>query len=164
MWNKRYICGTNYRYMVSDDLRPEFPVYGQTQMKTPNVDRLVSRSITFSRAYCQQSICSPSRNSFMTGRRPDRTGVYNFVNDFRWVAHNTETAPVVNGCLVPFFSRSCLAALMLPQPYIHTYRYIHAVITLRYVMRSVLGEQPACVLDQAQVRHRFDLHADAVLI
>ena len=73
----------NVLYIVSDDMRPQLPVYGQRQMITPHFDRLAARATTFSRAYCQQSICSPSRNSFMTGRRPDRTGVFNFVNDFR---------------------------------------------------------------------------------
>ena len=28
-------------------------------------------------------MCSPSRNSFTTGRRPNSTGVWNFINDFR---------------------------------------------------------------------------------
>eukprot|EP00937_MAST-01D_sp_MAST-1D-sp2_P007299 g7299.t1 len=73
----------NVLYIVSDDMRPQLPVYGQRQMITPHFDRLAARSLTFSRAYCQQSICSPSRNSFMTSMRPDRTGVFNFVNDFR---------------------------------------------------------------------------------
>merc|ERR1712232_239481 len=34
-------------------------------------------------AYVQQTVCSPSRNSFMSGRRPDRTRTWNFIDDFR---------------------------------------------------------------------------------
>ena len=41
------------------------------------------------RACCAQ-VCSPSRNSYMTGRRPDRTRVWNFLDDFR-VARNDST-------------------------------------------------------------------------
>jgi hypothetical protein len=37
----------------------------------------------FENAYCQISVCSPSRLSFMTGRRPDHAGMYNFINHFR---------------------------------------------------------------------------------
>ena len=33
--------------------------------------------------YVQQPICSPSRNSFLSGRYPEKTGVWNFINSFR---------------------------------------------------------------------------------
>ncbi|KAH8060223.1 sulfuric ester hydrolase [Aureococcus anophagefferens] len=41
------------------------------------------RQRVFDRAYCQLSVCAPSRNSFFTGRRPDSLRVYNFVDHFR---------------------------------------------------------------------------------
>lgn len=66
----------NVLYLLADDLRPEIAAgYGQTQMITPNIDKLASSGIVFSKAYCQQAVCGPSRNSFMTGRRPHRTNV-----------------------------------------------------------------------------------------
>ena len=37
----------------------------------------------FERAYVQQSICSPTRNSFLSGRYPDKTRTWNFIDDFR---------------------------------------------------------------------------------
>eukprot|EP01050_Picozoa_sp_SAG11_P028017 SAG11_NODE_7326_length_1160_cov_1.339303_1_plen_179_part_00 len=55
----------NVLYMVSDDCRPELPNYGQDYIKAPNLAKLAARGLTFTHAYCQQSICSPSRNSFM---------------------------------------------------------------------------------------------------
>ncbi len=67
-----------------DDLRPQLNVsYGMDMTSTPNVDRLTREGTTFLRAYCQMAVCSPSRNSFMTGRRPDTTQVWNFVDSFR---------------------------------------------------------------------------------
>ena len=39
----------------------------------PNLERLAGRGLTFIHAYCQQAICSPSRNSFLSGFRPQRT-------------------------------------------------------------------------------------------
>jgi arylsulfatase A-like enzyme len=37
----------------------------------------------FDNAYCQIAVCSPSRLSFLSGRRPDHAGMYNFINHFR---------------------------------------------------------------------------------
>ena len=66
----------NVLFMPVDDFRPEiFAGYSQSHMITPNIDKLVKESLVFQRAYCQQAVCIPSRNSFMTGRRPDTTKV-----------------------------------------------------------------------------------------
>jgi iduronate 2-sulfatase len=70
--------------VTSDDLRPQLSgAYGLEQTQTPNLDRLARDGVTFLRAYCQQAVCSPSRNSFMSGRRPDTTMTWNFIDDFR---------------------------------------------------------------------------------
>ena len=70
--------------MIADDLRPQLnAAYGHTWMQTPNIDAFTHTALTFTRAFVQQQVCSPSRNSFMTGRRPDKTRVWNFNDDFR---------------------------------------------------------------------------------
>ena len=50
----------------------------------------MDQGITFARAYIQYSYCSPSRNSFMSGRRPDATKAWSFVNHFREEAVGAE--------------------------------------------------------------------------
>ena len=84
----------NVLFLMVDDLRPEFnQAYGQNDLVTPNLDRFTKSSLTFDRAYVQFSHCSPSRNSFMSGRSPQVTGVYNFLDDFRESGKNWTTMP-----------------------------------------------------------------------
>jgi iduronate 2-sulfatase len=75
----------NVLYIIVDDLRPEFGAYGQTQMLTPNIDKLAASGTLFNKAYCQQAVCGPSRASFMTGRRPHHTRVVGNTANFREV-------------------------------------------------------------------------------
>ena len=72
-------------YIIVDDLRPELG-YSQPQRKglsTPNVDALATKSMIFDRAFIQQGVCGPTRNSFMSGRRPGTTRAWNFKSSFR---------------------------------------------------------------------------------
>jgi len=73
----------NVLFIVVDDLRPEISAYGHHYMKTPHLDKLASEGTVYTRAYVQYSFCAPSRNSFMTGRRPDATKAWNFLDHFR---------------------------------------------------------------------------------
>lgn len=73
----------NVLFIAVDDLRPEWAASGTTLLKTPNLDRIAARGTTFERAYCQQAVCSPSRTSLMTGRRPDATRVWDLNTHFR---------------------------------------------------------------------------------
>lgn len=84
----------NVLFLIADDLRQNLAMaYDKTFMKTPNMDRLASRSLIFRRAYVQQQVCSPSRNSFMSGRRPDQTRTWNFIEDFRQVGAKWSSMP-----------------------------------------------------------------------
>jgi len=48
---------------------------GHPQLKTPHLDALARAGVRFSRAYCQDGICVPSRTAMMTGKYPRTTGV-----------------------------------------------------------------------------------------
>ena len=74
----------NVLYFLIDDLRPQMKIaYRQEMMHTPAFDQLATESLVFSRAFCQIAVCAPSRSSFMSGVRPDMTGIFNFANHIR---------------------------------------------------------------------------------
>ncbi|XP_075018371.1 iduronate 2-sulfatase isoform X4 [Calonectris borealis] len=85
--------GMNVLFIVVDDLRPVLGCYGDKLVKSPNIDQLASQSIVFSNAYAQQAVCAPSRVSFLTGRRPDTTRLYDFYSYWRVHAGNYSTLP-----------------------------------------------------------------------
>ena len=51
--------------------------YGDGVVRTPHLDSLASEGMVFDAAYCASPLCVPSRMSFMTGRRPSATQVWN---------------------------------------------------------------------------------------
>ncbi len=83
----------NVLFVAVDDLKPLVGAAGDPHAKTPHLDALAKRGTTFTRAYCQQAVCSPSRSSLLTGRRPDSTQVYDLVTHFRKALPDVVTLP-----------------------------------------------------------------------
>ncbi len=52
------------------------PYLSKDDVHTPNMDALAAESALFERSYVNFAVCGPSRTSFLTGRRPETTRVY----------------------------------------------------------------------------------------
>lgn len=83
----------NVLFIAVDDLRPSLGSYGDALARTPNLDSLAESGTIFTRAYCQQALCSPSRSSLLTGMRPDSTGVTDLTTHFRKNLPDAVTLP-----------------------------------------------------------------------
>src|SRR5262245_21585149 len=83
----------NVLLVISDDLRDSVGCYGNTQAKTPNIDKLAQRGVRFERAYVQYPICNPSRTSFLTGLRCEQTRVVGNTTMFRSLLPDIVTLP-----------------------------------------------------------------------
>jgi len=59
----------NVLWIAVDDFWPYIGRYGDTQVKTPNIDRLARDGMLFNRAYAQMAQCWPSRNMVFSGCR-----------------------------------------------------------------------------------------------
>jgi arylsulfatase len=66
----------NIVFILADDLGwHDLGCYGQTKIRTPNVDRLAAEGIRLTRAYCGNAVCAPSRCCLMTGMHPGHAWV-----------------------------------------------------------------------------------------
>lgn len=74
----------NVLFIAVDDLNHWVGHLGRNpQARTPNIDRLAARGVTFSRANCAAPVCNPSRAALLSGLRPSTTGVYDNEQDWR---------------------------------------------------------------------------------
>ena len=91
----------NVLFLMVDDLRPQiepyagehFPSSVSPPMITPSLKALAEKSLLLQRAYVQQAVCTPSRASLLTGRRPETTHVHKLQTYFRDVGGNFTTIP-----------------------------------------------------------------------
>jgi arylsulfatase A-like enzyme len=68
----------NILYIDIDSLRPDhLGCYGYHRNTSPNIDALAAEGVRFSRAYCPDAPCLPSRTAMTTGRFGIHTGVVN---------------------------------------------------------------------------------------
>ncbi|MFK7789625.1 MAG: sulfatase, partial [Phycisphaeraceae bacterium] len=67
----------NILIVLADDLHwYDMGCMGNTQVNTPNIDRLASEGLTFDAAFTSTAMCAPTRQQLLTGLWPMRSGAW----------------------------------------------------------------------------------------
>ncbi len=70
----------NIVVILCDDLGyADLACYGHPLIQTPNLDALAASGVRFTNFYSPAPVCSPSRVGLLTGRSPNRAGVYDWI-------------------------------------------------------------------------------------
>ena len=75
----------NFLFIIADDLN-DYPGFagGHPQAVSPNLDELARDGVRFDNAFCNSPVCASSRASFLSGKHPVYTQVYNNTLGFPW--------------------------------------------------------------------------------
>lgn len=68
--------GKNVLIILGDDVGFQFGAYGNTKIRSPNVDALAARSLLFKNGFTSVSSCSPSRSVVLSGLPVHQNGMY----------------------------------------------------------------------------------------
>jgi len=68
----------NILYIMADQLAaPLLKMYNKdSQIKTPNLDKLAEKAVVFDSAYCPSPLCAPSRMALISGQHISKIGAY----------------------------------------------------------------------------------------
>ena len=70
----------NVVIILCDDLGyGDLSIHGHPHIETPNLDNLAETGVRFTNFYSTAPVCSPSRVGLLTGRSPNRAGVYDWI-------------------------------------------------------------------------------------
>ena len=71
----------NMLFILTDDQGPwAMGCAGNTEIRSPNLDRLATEGTRFENCFCTSPVCSPARASILTGRIPSQHGVHDFLH------------------------------------------------------------------------------------
>ena len=86
---------TNILFILSDDQGAwAMGCAGNSELKTPNIDKLAANGLRFTNFFCASPVCSPARASIMTGTIPSAHGIHDWLRggnvDHQSIAHLQE--------------------------------------------------------------------------
>ncbi len=107
----------NIVVILCDDLGyGDLECYGHPHIKTPHLNQLAAEGIRFTDFYSAAPVCSPSRVGLLTGRSPNRAGVYDWIpagntpqTDAREQVHMQRTEVTIPQLLKAAGYQTCMA-------------------------------------------------------
>jgi arylsulfatase A-like enzyme len=84
----------NIVWIVIEDASPHVGCYGETLIKTPNIDRMAREGIRCKNAFVTSPVCSSSRSAMISGMYQTTLGVHN---------HRSQTSSGKGGGNVPYY-------------------------------------------------------------
>jgi arylsulfatase A len=75
-WSAGAAARPNIIFILADDLGyGDIGAFGQTKIRTPNLDRLTQQGMRFTQHYSGSPVCAPSRCVLMTGKHPGHAAI-----------------------------------------------------------------------------------------
>ena len=106
----------NIVVIMCDDLGyGDLSCYGHPIIKTPNLDEMAREGIKLTNCYSAAPVCSPSRAGLLTGRSPNKAGIYDFIpspkksEDCRDLVHLQEHEQTIPAMLKSAGYSTCLS-------------------------------------------------------
>ena len=67
----------NILWLIAEDFGQHLGCYGAKEVSSPNLDKLASEGVLYTRFFTTAPVCSPSRSAFMTGMYQTTIGAHN---------------------------------------------------------------------------------------
>ena len=64
----------NILWLVTEDMGPYIPAFGDSTIETPNLSRLANEGVIYPHLYSTAGVCAPSRAAIATGMYPSGIG------------------------------------------------------------------------------------------
>lgn len=97
-----HLSRPNILWITCEDMSPHLSSFGETEIRTPNLDKLASDGIRFTNAYTVAGVCAPSRLGIITGLYPQSIGGDNHRNYYNNpTPYELSTMPIPPYSIVP---------------------------------------------------------------
>lgn len=115
----------NVVLIVADDLGRDLGCYGNSDVQTPNLDRLANQATRFEHAYCTTASCSASRSVLLTGRYNHANGQYGHQHGYSNFHTADETRSLPVRLSAAGYRTACIGKLHVQPTSVYAFDVLH---------------------------------------